>query len=139
MKTGSIFLITALLFCGCARSHKMERVQPILTMAEFESRVESQPGLAVVDFWASWCGPCRKLVPVLEDLAAEYEGQVNFYKVNVDELPELPDSFKVSSVPTIMLFRNGEFRDLITGRAPAQRYREWIDRERADLLKGTNL
>ena len=139
MKSVALLLLSLVLLTACARSPKIQRVQALPSAAEFASQVEARPGLVVVDFWAAWCGPCRKLAPVLEDLAAEYEGRVAFYKVNVDEVPDLAEAFEVTSIPTIMLFRNGALRDLTTGRHPAQFYREWIEKERAAMLEGTSL
>ena len=74
--------------------------------AEFDAAVAAAP-LAMVDFWADWCGPCKMLSPVIESLADQYKGKVLVGKVNVDEQPELAGEFGVMSIPTVMLFKGG--------------------------------
>lgn len=85
-----------------------------LTDAEFENAIKSdQPTL--VDFWAPWCGPCKAIGPVIEDLASEYEGKVTIAKMNVDDNPETPGKFGIRAIPTLILFKSGEVVDQITG------------------------
>ena len=72
----------------------------------------------LVDFWATWCGPCRMLAPVLEELAEEYEGRVIVGKVNVDEQPALAAQFGIQSIPTVMLFKDGKMVDMLVGFRP---------------------
>lgn len=69
----------------------------------------------MVSFWADWCKPCLMLRPLIEDLALEYEGQVKFATVNVDEQPELAREYRISAVPTMVLFKDGEVQDVIVG------------------------
>ena len=78
-----------------------------LKTAEFDAAIGQAP-LAMVDFWATWCGPCQMLGPVIEDLGARYEGKALVAKVNVDEEPELARSYRILSIPTLLLFKNGE-------------------------------
>ena len=78
-----------------------------VTSKNFEKALQAAPGVAVVDFFATWCGPCKMLAPVIEE-AAEDMPEIQFYKVDVDEAPELARSFKVMSVPTLAFFKNGE-------------------------------
>jgi len=74
--------------------------------------------LMVVDFWAAWCGPCRMVAPIIEQLAKEYAGRVAFGKLNVDENPLTSGEFEVQSIPTLLIFRNGEAVDGIVGAVP---------------------
>jgi thioredoxin 1 len=89
----------------------------ILSDASFSSEISKYP-LMVVDFWAAWCGPCRLVAPVIEQLAREYAGQVAFGKLNVDENPLTSNEFEVQSIPTLLIFRNGEAVDGFIGAAP---------------------
>lgn len=86
-----------------------------LTKAEFEKAVMSAEGIVLVDFWASWCGPCKMVAPIIDKLAEEYEGRVAVYKVNVDEESALASEFAVVSIPTIIIFKNGKPIDKVIG------------------------
>ncbi len=81
----------------------------------FEQEVMQADGLVVVDFGATWCGPCKKLDPMLEEMAVEYEGRVKVRKVDVGEAPGIAQRYKVLSVPRVLFFKGGEVRDQITG------------------------
>ena len=81
---------------------------------------------AVVDFSATWCGPCRMLAPVVEAVSEEYAGQVDFYNVDVDDCPELAMQYKVQSVPCLVMMKNGEFVDQSIGFKPQPMISQWI-------------
>ena len=89
----------------------------ILSDATFSSEISKYP-VMVVDFWAVWCGPCRTVAPIIEQLAKEYSGRVAFGKLNVDENPLTSSEFQVESIPTLLIFRDGEPVDGIIGAAP---------------------
>ena len=93
---------------------------------EFDSAVEAAP-LAMVDFWASWCGPCMALSPVIESLAEKYEGKVLIGKVNVDEERELAIRYGVMSIPTVVFLKNGREFDRKVGTMPAEVYTEVLE------------
>ncbi len=86
-----------------------------VTDANFQVEVldSNKPGL--VDFWAAWCGPCRAIAPVIEELAGQYSGQVAFHKCNVDENPITPGRYSIRAIPTLILFKDGKVVEQITG------------------------
>jgi len=90
-----------------------------LSDANFHEVVGNHP-LVVVDFWAPWCGPCRMVSPVLEELASEMSGRATFGKLNVDDNPETSQRFGIQGIPTIMVFKDGQPVDGIVGAAPKQ-------------------
>ena len=79
-----------------------------ITQDNFEAEVTQSKLPVLVDFWASWCGPCRMLSPVVDELAEQYDGKVKFGKINVDEQPRLAMNYSVQSIPTLLLFRDGK-------------------------------
>ncbi|HDN50322.1 MAG: thioredoxin [Thermoplasmata archaeon] len=97
------------------------------TDATFDSIV-SQYDLVVVDMWAPWCGPCRMIAPVIEKLAQEMKGKVVFAKLNTDENPMTAMKYRVMSIPTLLLFKNGTLADRAVGALPADMLKDWIER-----------
>jgi len=102
-----------------------------VTDATFETDVLKASGLVLLDFWAEWCGPCRQLGPVLEDIAAEMGGKVTIAKMNVDQNPETPGKFGVRSIPTLVLFKDGQPIDTKVGSLPKQALVAWLNEKAA--------
>lgn len=78
------------------------------TDANFQTEVLDSEKLSVIDFWAEWCGPCRALTPILEEVAASHSADITFAKINIDENPQAPAKYGVMSIPTLILFKNGQ-------------------------------
>ena len=89
-----------------------------VTDSNFETEVEQHEGLSVVDFWAPWCGPCRMIGPVLDQLAVEYDGKAKVTKLNVDTNIKTATRFNVRSIPAILFFKNGKLVDQVIGAVP---------------------
>lgn len=88
------------------------------TDASFKTDVLGSDKLTVVDFWAEWCGPCRAIGPVIEDLSKEYNGKIKVGKVNVDHNPEVSINYGITSIPAILFFKNGQVVDKLVGAQP---------------------
>ena len=89
-----------------------------VTDTSFETEIEKHEGLAVVDFWATWCGPCRMIAPILDQLATEYSGKAKVAKLDVDANQETAMRFGVRSIPTVLFFKNGKLVDQVIGAVP---------------------
>ena len=94
--------------------------------AEFDKEVLKSDKPVVVDFWAEWCGPCRMIAPALEEISGSLAGKVKIVKLNVDENPATAAKYGVMSIPTLMLFKNGEMASRQVGAAPKQKLQQWI-------------
>jgi thioredoxin 1 len=89
---------------------------------------ETKQGVVLVDFWAEWCGPCRRLAPTVDALASEFDGRATVAKLNVDENPNVPGRFAVRGIPTLMLFKEGQLADTIVGLAAKDDIAKMIER-----------
>jgi thioredoxin 1 len=94
--------------------------------ATFENDVLKSQAPVVVDFWAEWCGPCRMIAPALEEIAGAMGDKVKIVKLNVDENPNTAAKYGIMSIPTLMLFKNGEIASRQVGAAPKQKLQQWI-------------
>ena len=99
-----------------------------LTSENFDSEVMKTDMPVLVDFWAPWCGPCRMVGPEVEAVAAEYAGRANVVKINVDEQPELAGRYGIMSIPTIIVFKNGEIAEQVVGAVNRGKLKEMLDR-----------
>ena len=93
----------------------------------FETEVEKQKGVTVVDFWATWCGPCRMIGPSLDELATELADKVKIVKVDVDEAPEVAARFGIRSIPCLVIFKDGQEADRIVGGQSKAQLKSWIE------------
>lgn len=103
-------------------------MESISDTKDWQTKVIESDKPVFVDFWAEWCGPCRMVGPVVEELANDYEGKVKFCKVNVDEANEIASKYNVFSIPTLMLFNKGEIVSQQVGAASKESYKNMIDR-----------
>ena len=99
-----------------------------VTDESFEQEIESSKGLVIVDFWAEWCGPCRMIAPAVRELADEYNGRVAVGKLNIDENPDTPQKYGVRSIPTLLLFKNGEVVESTVGVAGKEQLAALLDK-----------
>lgn len=98
----------------------------IITKENFEAEVLNSTKPCLVDFWATWCGPCKMIAPIIEELAEEYVDTVKVCKINVDDEPELAIKYRVSSIPTVMLFENGNVKDTVVGYRPKKSFENML-------------
>ena len=99
-----------------------------------KDNIESQPadGMTIVDFWASWCAPCKMMDPVLEQLEDEYDGKIKFAKMDVDGNQDIAMQYKVMSVPSLVLFKNGKATEKVTGVYPREKLAAYLDQKLAE-------
>ncbi len=98
----------------------------MVTLTEENFEKEAKTGVTLVDFWAPWCGPCRMLTPVLDALSQEMDGKVKIGRVNVDEQPKLSEKYQISSIPTLLLIKDGQIIANRVGAATKETLKDWI-------------
>lgn len=98
-----------------------------VTSATWEQEVLKEPGLVLVDFWAVWCGPCRMVAPIVDEISKEYEGKLKVVKLNSDENPDVAGKYRVMGIPTLLFFRAGQPVDQIVGAAPKAQLKTRVD------------
>ena len=97
-----------------------------ITDSNFKTKTDA--GLTLTDFWATWCGPCKMIAPVLEELAADYEGKADILKLDVDENPSTAAKYEVMSIPTLIVFKDGQPVDKVVGFQPKENLAEVLDK-----------
>jgi len=98
-----------------------------LTDANFDSEVVKSPEPVLVDFWAPWCGPCRMLAPVIEELAKEYSGKARVAKINTDDHPNTASRYRISAIPTLLFFKDGKVAQQVVGVHPKAEIKKILD------------
>ncbi|MDZ4384637.1 MAG: thioredoxin [Nitrospirota bacterium] len=103
-----------------------------VTKESWDAEVLQAKGLVITDFWAEWCGPCRLVSPIVDELAKEYTGRVKIMKLNTDENPEVAGRYQIMGIPTLLFFKDGKAVDKLVGALSKTQYKEKIE----NLLKG---
>ncbi len=98
-----------------------------LTSENFEKEVGQFPGTVMIDFWAPWCGPCRMVAPIVEELAKEYQGKAKVAKLNTDEAPDIAGRYGIRSIPTMLFFKNGAVTQQLVGAYPKSKIVEKLN------------
>ena len=98
-----------------------------VTSATWEQEVLKAPGLVLIDFWAVWCGPCRMVAPIVDEISKEYAGKLKVLKLNTDENPDIASKYRIMGIPTLMFFKNGQTVDQIVGAVPKAQLKSKVD------------
>jgi|TARA_Y100000389_G_C17469088_1_gene528608 thioredoxin 1 len=93
----------------------------------FESDVLTNSKAVLVDFWAPWCGPCKQLGPIIDQIAEEMSSQIDVFKINIDDNPEIPSKYMVRGIPTMIIFKDGKVVDTKVGSLPKSSLKEWVE------------
>lgn len=99
-----------------------------LTSKNFDSEVTKSKAPVVVDFWATWCGPCRVFSPIIEEVSKAYGDKVKFGKLDTDENSDIASRYNIMSIPSVLLFENGEVKAMSVGALPKEMLKKWIDK-----------
>jgi thioredoxin 1 len=99
-----------------------------VTDKSFEQEVLNSDVPVLVDFWAPWCGPCRMVAPVVEEIAGQYEGQIKVVKLNTDDNPQVASQYGIRSIPTLMIFKDGQKVDMVVGAVPKTTLAETLEK-----------
>lgn len=113
---------------GCAAENKPSG-GPAVSLEEFKRNVEDKAGFVLVDFWAPWCGPCRRMAPVFEKLGTEFKDRITFTKVDVDQSSEVSEKYKISGIPALILFKDGKVHDQKVGFQGEDQLRSWLNEQ----------
>jgi thioredoxin 1 len=100
----------------------------VKTFTDSNFDAETKSGVVLVDFWAEWCGPCRRIAPIVDELATQFDGKITVAKVNVDENPAVPGKFQIRGIPTLLLFKNGNLEETVVGLAGKEDLARMIER-----------
>jgi len=137
----AVLFISTLAGGGCGKSSARPEAHAtnvvILSEANFQSEVIAASQPVLVDFWAPWCGPCRTIGPIVNELAKDFDGRAKVAKVNVDDAPALAQRFGIQGIPTLLIFRDGRVVDQVTGVVPKRELTAKLDKVIAESGKSS--